>query len=151
MLKGWQKNKILLTYLSQLCGCGEIGRRAGLRILWATVGVQVPSSAPSKNKTNLEREQLSSIKFVLFFNSIQVLSLLFLEFRLPQLVLALLHSTIFHQVIIILTRVMAKYQRAKDLKSWHSFWHNFWHSFLTKLSILSKKIQGTKLLWMSYE
>ena len=33
-----------------ICGCGEIGRRAGLRILWATVGVQVPSSAPKNAK-----------------------------------------------------------------------------------------------------
>lgn len=28
------------------CGRGGIGRRAGFRFLWATVGVQVPSSAP---------------------------------------------------------------------------------------------------------
>ena len=34
------------------CGCGEIGRRAGLRIRWATLQVQVLSSAP-KNGARL--------------------------------------------------------------------------------------------------
>ena len=45
------------------CGCGEIGRRAGFRFLWETIWVRVPSSAPNKNKTNLDEKS----KFVLFF------------------------------------------------------------------------------------
>ena len=32
--------------LKGICGCGEIGRRAGLRIRWATLQVQILSSAP---------------------------------------------------------------------------------------------------------
>ncbi len=32
--------------LKGLCGCGETGRRAGLRIRWATLQVQILSSAP---------------------------------------------------------------------------------------------------------
>ena len=32
------------------CGRGEIGRRAGFRFLWETMGVQVPSSAPQTKK-----------------------------------------------------------------------------------------------------
>ena len=34
-------------------GRGEIGRRAGFRFLWETMGVQVPSSAPQTKKRHL--------------------------------------------------------------------------------------------------
>ena len=36
------------------CGCGEIGRRAGFRFLWATMQVQLLSSAPET--TEIEPE-----------------------------------------------------------------------------------------------
>ncbi len=36
------------------CGCGEIGRRAGFRFLWATMQVQLLSSAP--RQTEIEPE-----------------------------------------------------------------------------------------------
>ena len=36
----------IYTIIFLFCGRGEIGRRAGFRFLWATMGVQVPSSAP---------------------------------------------------------------------------------------------------------
>lgn len=35
------------TSILNTCGCGEIGRRAGLRNQFFGVGVQVPSSAPN--------------------------------------------------------------------------------------------------------
>ena len=41
-------------------GCGGIGRRAGFRFQWETVGVQVPSSAPHNN-------QYFDIKYWLLF------------------------------------------------------------------------------------
>ena len=41
--------------IKALCEHGEIGRRAGLRIQWATVGVQVPLLAPSKQKRKAKR------------------------------------------------------------------------------------------------
>ena len=45
------------------CGRGGTGRRVRLRGVWETVWVQVPSTAPNKNKTNLDENS----KFVLFF------------------------------------------------------------------------------------
>ncbi len=44
-------------------GCGGIGRRDRLRIYFERVGVQVPSSAPDRNKTNQDDKS----RFVLFF------------------------------------------------------------------------------------
>ena len=43
-----QSSDCPLTVL--ICGRGEIGRRAGFRFLWETMGVQVPSSAPRKQR-----------------------------------------------------------------------------------------------------
>ena len=48
------------------CGCGEIGRRAGLRIRWATLQVQVLSSAP-KNGARLRPFTLRGRVCVLFY------------------------------------------------------------------------------------
>ena len=42
----------IYSTMDMFCGCGEIGRRAGLRIRWATLQVQVLSSAP-KNGARL--------------------------------------------------------------------------------------------------
>ena len=46
-----------------ISGRGETGRRVGFRFLWETVQVQILSTAPNKNKTNLDEKS----KFVLFF------------------------------------------------------------------------------------
>ena len=43
------KNLLIIGETLYLSGCGGIGRRAGFRFQWETVGVQVPSSAPHKN------------------------------------------------------------------------------------------------------
>ena len=51
------------------CGRGEIGRRAGFRFLWATVGVQVPSSAPKTYKKRWNR--LKTAHFTAFFVFLQ--------------------------------------------------------------------------------
>ena len=40
--------KNLCAKITNSCGYGGIGRRARLRIWWATVGVRVPLSAPNK-------------------------------------------------------------------------------------------------------
>ncbi len=42
------ENLLMIGETLYLCGCGGIGRRAGFRFQWATVGVQVSSSAPRK-------------------------------------------------------------------------------------------------------
>ena len=39
------------------CGRGGTGRRAGFRFLWATVGVQIPSSAPKEKSRNLSKDK----------------------------------------------------------------------------------------------
>jgi hypothetical protein len=48
-----QRDHELLIVHCSLCSCGEsggTGRRARLRIWWATVGVQVPPLAPNVQK-----------------------------------------------------------------------------------------------------
>ena len=46
------------------CGGGGTGRRARLRGVWATVRVQVPSSAPKRNDNFLSED----CRFFLFFS-----------------------------------------------------------------------------------
>ena len=48
--KNGSSKKTIIKQIQISRGCGEIGRRAGLRIQWETVGVQVPSSAPDYMK-----------------------------------------------------------------------------------------------------
>ena len=40
-----------MVYYDRFCGCGGIGRRAGFRFLWATVQVQLLSTAPTIKDT----------------------------------------------------------------------------------------------------
>ena len=53
--------------------CGEIGRRAGFRFQWATVWVQVPSTAP--------KHRVYARCFLRFFDFFYVVNILYLLFR----------------------------------------------------------------------
>ena len=52
-----------------ICGCGETGRRAGFRFLWATVWVQIPSSAPRKGD-NFDTKSIEIIALFVAFRGI---------------------------------------------------------------------------------
>ena len=59
------KNKIFSNHYA--CGCGETGKRARLRGVWATLWVRVPPSAPNtKGKSNKIYPFLFEIYFFVF-------------------------------------------------------------------------------------